>query len=116
MRWPGSSTAAIPSTELEIAIIKKCVERHRYLEMHFDKRYTTRLERLKFERDLRESIAEAFGAVVTISQDDSIALKELQAVDFVAWAAGERAKGINEFWQLIQPSVVVDEIVHQEKW
>jgi len=97
-------------------LLRRCVEWWPRLEMHFDKRYTSRSQSREFERHLRENVADLSGLVVTIEQDDSIALKELQAADFVAWAAGQRARGNDRFWRLIEERVVVDEVIRRERW
>lgn len=97
-------------------LLLRCIERWPRLEMHFDKRYTNKYQQRQFERYLREGIASFSNVVVTVEQDDSVALKELQAADFVAWAAGQKAKGEIGFWRLIAGRVVVDDVIRQEKW
>jgi len=97
-------------------LFRRCVERHPRLEIHFDKRYTSKFQSRMFERYLREEISDLSGTIVTVEQDDSVALKELQAADFVAWAAGQRTRGNDTFWQIIAHRVVLDEVIRREKW
>ena len=65
--------------------IRQVVSRWPRIEIHLDKRYTSKRLRRLLEREIRERIADLHQEVVLIHQDDSIARKELQAADFIAW-------------------------------
>jgi len=62
--------------------LRKCVERWPHLQVTLDKRYTHRYLRQKLERYIREGIADVPGQAVVIRQEDSRAVKALQAADY----------------------------------
>lgn len=92
--------------------LRVCVEHWRCLQVTLDKRYTSPHLRQKLEWYVREEIANISGQAVMIRQEDSAAVKALQAVDYVAWAAGQKyVRGDDSYYQVIKSKVVVEETI-----
>lgn len=92
--------------------VRECVERWQRLEVTLDKRYTHRYLRQKLEWHIREGIADVPGQAVVIRQEDSRAMKALQAVDFVVWAAGQKYVYENDaYCQILQSRIVVERVI-----
>jgi len=66
--------------------VRHAVARWPRIDVCLDKRYTAKHLRYELEKVIREGIAGLHQEVVIIRQEDSIACKELQATDYVAWA------------------------------
>ena len=50
--------------------------------------------------------------VVIIRQEDSIACKELQATDYIAWAFFQKyERGDSRFYEIVADKVVVEEVI-----
>jgi hypothetical protein len=82
------------------------------VDICLDKRYTNKTLRYLLEREIRESIADVSQEVVIIRQEDSVANKLLQAVDYVAWAFFQKyERGDERFYQLIADRVIAEELV-----
>lgn len=82
------------------------------VDICLDKRYTNKTLRYLLEREIRESIADMSQEVVIIRQEDSVANKLLQAVDYVAWAFFQKyERGDERFYQLIADRVIAEELV-----
>ena len=93
------------------------VKRWPRLELCLDKRYTNATLRHRLEKAVRERIAELYQEVVLIRQEDSVVHKELQAVDFVAWAFFQKyERGNAHFTQLLAKRVVVEQVMRQMLW
>ncbi len=87
-----------------------CVERSPRLHLILDRRYTNAKQRTELETAIREVIADVPGQLVIIEPLDSTARPELQAVDFVAWAFGQKyERGNDYFARLLTGRVVVEE-------
>ena len=92
--------------------VRLCVERWQQLEIVLDKRYTQEHLRRKLEWQIRQEIADIPGQTVLIRQADSQTVKALQAVDFVAWAAGQKyVRGDESYFELIRNKVLVEEVL-----
>jgi hypothetical protein len=86
-------------------------------EMELDKRYTTKRLRYRLEKEIREEIADLHQEVVIIRQEDSIAHKELQAVDYIAWAFFQKYERRDDrFYQIIANRVIVEEVIRRGLW
>jgi len=93
------------------------VQRWPRLELCLDKRYTNKTLRHRLEKAIREGIADLHQEVVLIRQEDSITRKELQAVDYVAWAFFQKYEWENDrFYQIIAEKVVVEEVIERALW
>jgi len=92
--------------------VRACVERTPRLHLILDKRYTNRRQQLALETSIREEIADIAGHVVLIEQGDSAARPELQAVDFVAWAFGQKyERGDEQFARIVAAKVVIEDVL-----
>jgi hypothetical protein len=92
--------------------VRLCVERWQQLEIVLDRRYTQEHLRRKLEWQIRQEIADIPGQTVLIRQADSQTVKALQAVDFVAWAAGQKyVRGNESYFELIRDKVLVEEVL-----
>jgi hypothetical protein len=94
------------------------IDHHPLSEICLDKRYTTKTLWDRLERQIRSGIADRAGAALTlIRQEDSIQRKELQAVDYVAWAIYQKyARGVERFYRIIAAKIVIEEIIQQRLW
>jgi len=55
--------------------------------------------------------------VVIIRQEDSIACKELQATDYIAWAFFQKyERGDSRFYEIVADKVVVEEVISRRLW
>lgn len=55
--------------------------------------------------------------MVIIRQEDSIAHKELQAVDYIAWAFFQKyERGDDRFYQIIANRVIVEKVIRRGLW
>jgi hypothetical protein len=87
------------------------------IDVCLDKRYTTKRLRYGLEKVIREGIANLHQEVVIIRQEDSIAQKELQAVDYIAWAFFQKyERGDGRFYEIIAHQVVVEELITRRLW
>ena len=92
--------------------IRLCAERWLRLDVTVDKRYTHKHLRQQLEWRIRENLADITGQAVVIRQVDSMEVKELQAVDHVAWAFWRKYQwGDDSYYQIIKERVLVEEII-----
>jgi hypothetical protein len=92
--------------------VRLCGERWPRLDVTLDKRYTHAGLRQELEFSIREGLAGVPGQVIVIHQEDSIGAKALQAVDYVAWAFGQKyARNDDSFCQLIKEKIVAEEVI-----
>ena len=97
--------------------VRHAVSRWPRTEVCLDKRYTSRRLRRRLEMAIRERLVDLEQQMVIIRQEDSIGCKELQAVDFVAWAFFQKYQwGDDRFYRIIEEKVVVEEVVSQNLW
>jgi hypothetical protein len=86
------------------------VERYPCVEIVLDRRYTAEPLRYKLEKNIRQAIAAIPDQVVLIRHEDSSRRKELQAVDFLAWAYFQKVeKNDPQYYDLIASLVVKEE-------
>lgn len=87
------------------------------VDICLDKRYTAERLRYRLERAVCEAVADLPHEVLIIRQEDSIARKELQAADFVAWAIFQKyERGDNRFYDIIAHRLVAEEVITQALW
>jgi hypothetical protein len=97
--------------------VRHAVARWPRIDVCLDKRYTTKRLRYGLEKVIREGIADLHQEVVIIRQEDSIACKELQATDYVAWAFFQNyERGDRRFYEIIAHQVVVEELITRRLW
>jgi len=97
--------------------IREAVARWPRMDVNLDKRYTAKHLRYRLEKEIREGIADLPQEVVMIRQEDSIASKELQAADYVAWAFFQKyERGDTRFYDIISGKVVVEEVISRRLW
>lgn len=98
-------------------LVEKMVEKYPSLEIVLDRRYTTERLRDELERKIRERISPLPQHYVMITQKDSALVKELQAVDFIAWAFFQKyERGNDRFYDLIAERIVEEEYVTRQAW
>lgn len=104
-RWAAARLAA------------KIVKRYPSVEIVLDRRYTKERLRYLLEKSIRQEISNLPQRYVMIRQEDSVACKELQAVDFIAWAFFQKyERGDNRFYERIAPRIVEEELVAKQAW
>jgi hypothetical protein len=55
--------------------------------------------------------------IVIIRQEDSTSIKELQAVDFIAWALYQKYEHNDvSFYKMISSLIIEEEIVSKQSW
>lgn len=97
--------------------VRHAVSRWPRMEIVLDKRYTAKKLRYALEQSIREQIADLRQEVILIHQEDSLARKELQATDYVAWAFFQKyAHGDSRFYDFIAGQVIVEEVVERKAW
>jgi hypothetical protein len=65
----------------------------------------------------RQGISDLPQSYVLIHQEDSMLSRELQAVDFIAWALFQKyERGNTKFYNRIAPRIVVEELVTRQAW
>ncbi|MDO8753051.1 MAG: DUF3800 domain-containing protein [Anaerolineales bacterium] len=96
-------------------LVRKLVALHPRLEIVMDQRYTTQHLRYLLEKDIREGISDLSQKYILIRQEDSVFSKELQAVDFVAWALFQKYQhGNPAFYEQIAPRIMEEELVTKQ--
>ena len=108
--WQGKKSDVGNNEGLYQRLVARCalqtVRRSKRVDLHIDKRYTRQNRQQELEGAIRESIAEVSGNIVQIFQEDSQAVEELAAPDFVAWAFTQRYCRANfEFYNIIRAKV-----------
>lgn len=94
--------------------VRHAVIRWPRLVIVLDKRYTAKKLRYALEQSIREQISDLRQEVVLIQQEESLARKELQATDYVAWAFFQKyERGDSRFYDLIAERVIVEEVVER---
>lgn len=87
------------------------------VDVCLDRRYTTERLRYRLEYAVREALANVPHEVLIIRQEDSVARKELQAADFVAWAIFQKyERGDNRFYNIIAHRIVAEKVIEQALW
>jgi hypothetical protein len=97
--------------------VRHAVSRWPRMDVCLDRRYTTKRLRYRLEKEVRDAIADLHQEVVIVQQEDSTACKELQAVDFVAWAFYQKyERGDARFCQIIANRILVEEVIGRRLW
>jgi hypothetical protein len=93
------------------------VERCPNVEIVLDRRYTKEPLRYELEKEIRRAITGIPRQVVLIRHGDSSQWRELQAIDFVAWAIFQKyEKHDCQFYDLIAPLVLKEEWLSKQQW
>ena len=97
--------------------VSHVVERYASVEIVLDRRYTKEALRFELEKAIRQALIGFPEQYVLIRQDDSSQRKELQAVDFVAWAFFQKyEKNEARYHDLIARLVIKEEWLSKELW
>ena len=103
--------------EAAVQAVKHAVARWPRIDLCLDKRYTVKRLRYRLEKEIREGIAHLHQEVVIIRQEDSITCKELQAVDYIAWAFFQKyERGDTRFYDIVADQVMVEEFISRRLW
>lgn len=95
----------------------KIVRRYPAVELILDRRYTKEHLRYLLEKSIREQIMSLPQRYVMVRQEDSVACKELQAVDVLAWALFQKyERGDSRFYDRIAALVIEEELVTRPVW
>lgn len=87
------------------------------VEIVLDRRYTKEALRFELEKAIRQAIIDIPEQYVLIRHDDSSRRKELQAVDFLAWAFFQKyEKNDPQYYDLIAPLVIKEEWLSKQLW
>jgi len=98
-------------------LISMVVKKYPKVEIVLDRRYTKKHLRLLLEISIREEISNIPRQIVVIRQEDSISIKKLQAVDFIAWALYQKYEHNNvSFYEIISSLIIEEEIVSKQSW
>ena len=93
------------------------VKKYPKVEIVLDRRYTNEHLRLLLEISIREEISNIPRQIVIIRQEDSTSIKELQAVDFIAWALYQKYEHNNvSFYEIISSLIIEEELVSKQSW
>ena len=92
--------------------VRQVVARWPSIALLMDKRYTKAALRDQLEVSIRQGLIGTSQEVVLIRQEDSRTHKELQAVDFVAWALFQKyERGEERFYRLLTDRIVSEEVI-----
>ncbi len=99
--------------------IRHCFERHSWLKLILDRRYTNIALREKLEEAIMNrafsTLGEGERRIISIEHSDSATEKGIQAADAVAWSLGQKYERCeDELYRIIQDKIIVEEIL-QEK-
>jgi hypothetical protein len=95
----------------------KIVRRHPAVELILDRRYTKEGLRYLLEKAIREQLVSLPQRYVMVRQEDSLGCKELQAVDFIAWAFFQKyERGEGRYYDRIAARVIEEELVTRPVW
>ena len=98
-------------------LISMVVKKYPKVEIVLDRRYTNEHLRLLLEISIREEISNIPRQIVIIRQEDSTSIKELQAVDFIAWALYQKYEHNDvSFYEMISSLIIEEEIVSKQSW
>ena len=98
-------------------LVTKIVRRYPSVEFILDRRYTKQHLRYLLEKSIREEIMNLEQRYVMVRQEDSVACKELQAVDFIAWALFQKyERGESRFYDRIAPVIIEEELITKQAW
>ena len=98
-------------------LVVKLVKAHPNIEIVLDRRYTKENLRYLLEKKIREAISGLPQRYVMIRQEDSMLTKELQAVDFIAWAFFQKyERGNTKFHGWIAARIIEEELVTKQAW
>jgi hypothetical protein len=98
-------------------LVQKLVRCSPSIEIILDRRYTKAYLRYLLEKAIRKDIYDLPQQYVLIRQEDSVHFKELQAVDFIAWALFQKFERANDsFYRCILPRFVNLELVSKQVW
>lgn len=98
-------------------LVKTIVAHAPAVEIVLDRRYTKEHLRYLLEKSIRKEISGLRQQYVLIRQEDSTLFKELQAVDFIAWAFFQKfERGQADFYEYIAPRVVAVEVFSKQTW
>ena len=96
-------------------LVRKLAKRFPRIEITLDKRYTNARLRNLLEVAIRDGLSDLPHQLVVIRQEDSKHVKELQAVDFVAWAFYQKYERDDEqFHAYIAPRIVAEEVLSRQ--
>ena len=85
------------------------------IEITLDRRYTNERLRNLLEIAIRERLSDLPHQVVLIRQENSLHIKELQAVDFIAWAFYQKyERGNHQFYDCIASRIVEEEVLKKQ--
>jgi hypothetical protein len=98
-------------------LVRKLVRRSPRMEIVLDKRYTKESLRYRLEKFIRQEISDLPQQYVLIHQEDSLHRKELQAVDFIAWAFFQKYEHGNcQYYEIFQSCIEEEEVVTKRIW
>jgi len=98
-------------------LISKLVKRYPNIEVVLDRRYTKEHLRYQLEKTIREGIINLPQQYMMIRQEDSVNTKELQAVDFIAWALFQKyERGECRFYDRIASTIIEEEWITRQIW
>jgi len=96
-------------------LVRNLAGRFPRIEITLDRRYTNEHLRNLLEIAIREKLSDLPHQVVLIRQENSLHVKELQAVDFIAWAFYQKYERDNhQFYDCIAPRIVEEEVLKKQ--
>ena len=96
--------------------VRHCVERHEYLRLTLDRRYTTHKLRSKLDDRIFIQATKASGEPTLhffrIEHGDSVQEKGVQAADAVVWSLGQKyERGDDELYNIVKDKIVVEDVL-----
>lgn len=97
-------------------LVKKIATRNPRIEIILDRRYTKKTLRDRLSTFIFTEINDLKQQII-IRHEDSVKQKELQAVDFIAWAFFQKYEhNRTDFYELIYPLIIEEELIIKQIW
>lgn len=93
------------------------VEKFPSVHVALDSRYTKAQLRDELEKHIRQEIRDLQHHVVLIRHENSCHIKELQAVDAIAWAFFQKyERGNSRYYDIISTKIIAEELISARNW
>ena len=97
--------------------VRHCVERHTWLKLAIDRRYTNENLRDKLEQSILAGAVTSEGTgvrMIQIEHSDSAQDKGVQVADAIVWSLGQKyERGDNELYKIIEDKIIVEKVLRK---
>jgi len=97
--------------------VRHCVERHTWLKLTLDRRYTNENLREKLEQSILAGAVTSEGIgvrMIQIEHSDSAQDKGVQVADAIVWSLGQKyERGNDELYRIIEDKIIVEQVLRK---